>query len=645
LVLSAFAFSLLCFLVPPCLSLLGAGRWANGGSRHLPLALAIHFAVLGMAGMLIARAFGFGPVQLAVAVALAAGVTALALRAGIPPGGTGAAGSDDPAPQGGALFLAMVVLAVLSVGDLAVIFSYQGWENEGGVNYFHYPMNDDGERNVVLVRALERDRASPFIPNADLIYPAFWHNLAALLLQPLAVRVGFPQVAGVTLATAVVFFIAIYAVALKERPDLARHWPLAVIVLLLTATHADLYNMALGLILRRTPGIEADYSQYTLLFFKSFSPKLVAIVTPQHASFMIFLLTLTLLRHGRVPRQERRSLVGECLLVCAGVVASPILAALTFPLVYGLSALGRFRQGSRQGLEVLGRALLLMLVAFAVFSLVYGFTPLALVDRPNAAAGTIETLGTYPTVKLLFLPLAFVGIFGVTGLLVSLWWLFGDNRLRTQLLSFWPLLLISGTLLFYYGISSKEINRHWSMVAATAGPIVLVLCLPAWQTLRSRLTLQIVCVAGVIAALLLHAFFVVRFTLGPSYVDPQVAWGDYLCMNDVIEERFPNLPVAAALGHGLRFPLAARVTISASFEHNSAAVHSRLDAEQARIEEAVVGGEPLIDHAVALGYAAVVWGPVEDDAWGPERSAIHARPDLLMAECGSVGLYRLPGIP
>ena len=78
------------------------------------------------------------------------------------------------------------------------------------------------------------------------------------------------------------------------------------------------------------------------------------------------------------------------------------------------------------------------------------------------------------------------------------------------------------------------------------------------------------------------------------------------------------------------------------FYGNYAAVHPRLEGESLRIDDMIsYERELVIDHAAALGYAAVIWGPVEDAAWGAERAANFARPELLLASCGSVGLYRL----
>ncbi len=559
----------------------------------------------------------------------------------VPAGEAGAAGHDDRAGHAGLALWVIVALAIISVADLAFIFARQGWETEGGSNYFRFPITSDNERNLLLVRALIRGGASPFIPNSDLIYPVFWHNFAALLLQPVAAEIGFPQIAGVTLATAVVLFILIYFAVLNERPAVARHWPLVAIVVVLAVTHADLYHMLIGLAHEGAPSIEADHGE-ARLFFRTFSPKLLALTSPQHVCFMIFFFALYLLNHGPALSIGRGRMAGESLLVCAAVATSPVLAAMTLPLIYGLPALTLFFSNLRQGLADLARAAGLMLLSFLAFTGLYRFTPLILFFRTSSDAEQIAIPGVESVYKLALFPWIFVGIFGVAGLLVTLWLPAYAARRPARLLSFWPLLLISGTLIFYYGVSHPEISRHWSIVASVAGLMVLVQCLPDWENLRARRSLQTICAGGIGAAVLLHAFFIFVFTAKPSILDPEVAWHDYFCMNDVIEERHPGLPVAAANGRGLYFPLAARVTTSSSFNGNTAAVHSRLEGEQLRINNMIFyGREPLIDHAAALGYGAVIWGPVEDEAWGAERAAKFARPELLLASCGSVGLYRL----
>ena len=37
--------------------------------------------------------------------------------------------------------------------------------------------------------------------------------------------------------------------------------------------------------------------------------------------------------------------------------------------------------------------------------------------------------------------------------------------------------------------------------------------------------------------------------------------------------------------------------------------------------------------ALAIGYGAVIWGPVEDEAWGKERAGGHAQPGQAIVTC------------
>ena len=66
--------------------------------------------------------------------------------------------------------------------------------------------------------------------------------------------------------------------------------------------------------------------------------------------------------------------------------------------------------------------------------------------------------------------------------------------------------------------------------------------------------------------------------------------------------------------------------------------------------DAVVIATPVRYHfsmassAIEAGKHVLVEKPMafsEDEAWGAERAANFARPELLLASCGSVGLYRL----
>ncbi len=638
----AFLFSLIYLLIPAGLSLLTVSRSWRFVSLHFPLALAINLALAGSFGLLINRLFGLGEVQSFAVLALAFGCTAVIVRGTFGPGERRQSQKDAGARFPVWVPLAILALAILSVADLAIIFGQQGWETEGGTNYFRNPMNTDGERNVVLVRALERGTASPFIPNSELIYAYFWHNLAALILTPVVREITFPDVMGVTLATAVAFFIMIYAAVLKERPSLVRNWPLAAAVFIIASTHADIYHVLGGMVTSQSLGMQADNST-PLTYFKTFSPKILAMTSPQHATFMILLLGVYFLKYGRLKPAAPMRTVSEAILVSGGVAASPVLAGIAFPLIYGLPALKRLRHSAGQSMRTLGSALALMAGSFVIFTGLYGFSPLVYIDRPAAIAESVSIPGVESIEKIVFLPLMFVGILGVTGVLVSLLLSYRVVRSRSFVLTFWPLFLLTGTLAFYYVISSNELNRHWSIVAATIGPIVLARCLPAWRIIRSKPALQILCAGAVFLALVWHAPFVSLFTLKENSLARHVPWQDYLCMNQVIEKRHPGLPVVAAVGHGLFFPLAARVTTSSAFGDQTVAVHSRLTAKQREIYEKVKAGEAVIDHAVALGYSALIWGPVEDLVWGADRAARYARPDLRMAACGSVGLYRLPG--
>jgi hypothetical protein len=362
-----FLFSLAYLLIPAGLSLLTVSRSWRFVSLHFPLALAIHLGLAGSFGLLINRVFGLGVGQSFAVLALAFGCTAVIMRGTFGRGEREQRQNDDGAGFPLWVPLGILALAILSVADLAIIFGHQGWETEGGTNYFRNPMNTDGERNVVLVRALERGTGSPFIPNSDLSYAYFWHNLAALILAPVMREITFPDVMGVTLATAVAFFIMIYVAVLKERPSLARSWPLAAAVFIVTSTHADIYHVLGGMMSGQSPGMQA-YDVAPVSYFKTFSPKLLAMTSPQHATFMILLLAVYLLKYGRLKPAAPMGRVSEAILVSSGVAASPVLAGMAFSLFYGLPVLKRVRRSSGQSLRSLGGALALMAGSFVIFT-------------------------------------------------------------------------------------------------------------------------------------------------------------------------------------------------------------------------------------------------------------------------------------
>jgi hypothetical protein len=640
-VILAFLVSLIYLLIPAGLSLLVVRRSWRFVSLHFPIALAVHMGLAGLIGLLVYRLFGLGDVQSFAVLALALGGAVAILRGAFSHGEGRQCHKDVGTRFPIWVPLGILAAAFLSVADLAIIFGEQGWEIDGGTNYFRNPLNTDNERNVVLVRALERGTASPFIPNSDLIYAYSWHNLAALILTPFVHEITFPDVMGVTLATAVAFFIMIYATVLSERPSLARNWPWAAAVFIIASTHADIYHVLGELVDSQLLGVRASDAA-ALGYFKTFSPKMLAMTAPQHATFMILLLAVYLLNYGRLKSTTSMRSVSEIILVSAGVATSPILAGIAFPLTYGLMGLKRLRHSAGQSMRTLGRALALMAGSFVIFLGLYGFSPMVYVERPAAIGGSVTIPIIESIDKFAFMPLMLVGILGVTGVLVTLLMSYRVVRSWPFILTYWPLFLLTGSLAFYYVISSNELNRHWSLVAATIGSIVVARCLPTWRVLRSKPALQGLCAGAVFLSLVWHAPFVATFTQRPNSLASHVPWQDYLCMNQVIEKQYPGLPVAAAVGHGIFFPVATRVTTSAAFGDHTIAVHSRLTAEQWEIYEKVKAGETVIDHALALGYSGLIWGPVEDLVWGVDRAARYARPDLRMATCGSVGLFRLP---
>ena len=206
-----------------------------------------------------------------------------------------------------------------------------------------------------------------------------------------------------------------------------------------------------------------------------------------------------------------------------------------------------------------------------------------------------------------------------------------------------PIVLISGALFFNYFLTGREIRRHFSIIAALVGAIVLAELLPVARRLaRTRLGRQAIGVVMALA-LILHGYFIYSYTGKPSWLDPNLAWKDYFEMNRIVKSKFPGTSIIAASdprGLGLEFPVITEVATTLAISSHSN-VHSKLTPEQLEVYRKIDVSGDFAPYGRRLGYQAIVWGPVEENVWGPRAKTRFVREDQLLASFGTVSLYRL----
>ena len=203
--IQAFLFSLASFFIPPLILV----RTLRG---KLPWLLILHVALLGVLFSIGYNLFGFGWRLYATAQLLSFSILYFSSRY-LPP-------ATRPIAFKRSLFFFLV--AFLLSGDLALIFSKNGWGQAGESVYMRPPFQSDSMRNVVVIEALRRHGGAPWLPASAFAYQLFWHHLAGGVLFPFHAPTLFPAVSGITLATSVLFFFLMLSSLFSSRPSLLR---------------------------------------------------------------------------------------------------------------------------------------------------------------------------------------------------------------------------------------------------------------------------------------------------------------------------------------------------------------------------------------------------------------------------------------
>ena len=271
----------------------------------------------------------------------------------------------------------------------------------------------------------------------------------------------------------------------------------------------------------------------------------------------------------------------------------------------------------------------------------YGFTPLAFFSRP----GTDDIIYFITErMTLMAVPLILVGVAGAAGCLLTVLIITAiSEKQERRLVGAYPIVLLFGAMFFNYFITGREIRRHFSLIAALMVAIVLAELLPVARRLaRTRLGRPVIGIVMVLS-LLLHGYFLYSYTGKPSWLDPNLAWKDYFELNSIVKKKFPGMSIVAAAdprGIGLQFPVISEVTTTLTFV-SDAAVHSTLTPEQLDVFRKINISGDVAPYAKREGYQAIVWGPLEDNVWGPRTKSRFVSKDQWLASFGTVSLYRL----
>ena len=560
-------------------------------------------------------------------------------------------------------------LALVAIGTDAWIFNLQGFSYEDRLSRFAAPFAGDHWRHTAIIGGLLRGSEAVFLPNSELVYQILWHHGAAATIAVLPpMPTLFKYELGISLATGFVFCFLLLWLALMLRPVLARWWWGLALVAVLLGTDGDLFNAALSLIARGEIAIAADASSTIPSVFRYFSAKLVSLTAPQHAAFFI-LMSVALAEMIRGCQLARSGEPGwrAAFAIAAGFVVpavlfSPVLSLLFLPLLYASALL--YLAPPRQGAGfLLVSGLVALAAAIAAHCLILRFPPWEPFLRPNLTGGGSGRYGLSlvpwirdPADWARQLPLSLVAMAGVTGAALTVGLIWAAFRCRSVLREPLVMALIGGIVLWNFMVVDTEIQRHFSMVIAVVGAIVIAAHFPTLAGSRGRRLAGAASVALCVGICLgLNGILVRAYTRNASFMPLTVAWPDYFCANDLIARKYPGLAVIVRTPVNFELPISAEATTSLVWSQ-IAVVHQRAPAETARVLDEInprdwhtfrgqgeADGPRLVSTLRSLGYDGAIWGPLEEREYGPKLQAMFARPENFLDGCGTVGLYTLGG--
>lgn len=525
----------------------------------------------------------------------------------------------------------VVVGALLFAENLWVLGS-QGWHPLfGSETYFRPPFNNDGQRHVILVEALLRGTAAPFVPGLTLTYQVLWHHHVAVVAALFPGPTHYPVIQGALLASSLVGALVIFwSLTVLSPRSFLKPWGWA--IALLALLHADLFHVVRMLLQKGYWGMEADWSS-TENFFRYFSLNLVWLTAPQHQLFFLWLAGF--LGVSRREKREKYWSAQAIFLFSLCWISSSLLAIFFFPF-YFAGTWKRYWQKPSQ----LVSAFVGVAVAYALHWIALGFSVVKLFTRDGNGKPEWFWVSSDAWPLLPLTGVATSGVLGLALLALLLWELRHFKRSR---IFGWEWMVFGvGSLLLHFVITMPEFRRHFAMLASFAALYWLVRRLP---DLYRRLPRRVWVTSGgslALIALILHVYFVYSYTGKPSYIDPKVPWEDYLSLNEILRQKYPGVATLAAVDKdkGLDYPPVMEATTSFSAPYH-AAVHVQLSPRHMDLMGRMFVTKEFIPYGRLLGYQAVVWGPFEELIWGESVRTRFVDEKFLLARSGSVGLYQI----
>lgn len=634
----SFVLYLSAVTLPPALGMWFIPRLRREIALLLPLGIAANLAIVGLVTQI---THGFFPSSLLkfIVVSLGGGAATTGLALLLSPQILPARRYRLPAKT-----LAIVAaLAAFAIADIFYIGARQGFtfSEAGQVTdaYFRTPFSGETQRHLVTVNALNRGENSPFLVGGKFSQPQLWHHFTALVVSLDRSPSQFSAVVGSQLALAYVFYFLLFSILALLRPAwLLRPASLPFAVFFtLTLTHGDFAHMLGNFALGKTAGIQSDASA-PVGFFNYFSPKALALAYPSEIFFFCFLLGFLYVDRLCTTQRIYHS-VAKFFFVAAAVTISPLLSALYFPIHFLIQniKLARaekpFSDSAVHALAILAGA---MVLAWGVND-----SPPWQMARNLIGGETYFPLAAPidPTqwIQLPLITLVTLGLLGavVTGL--------GFWRVHRGLLGslFQPAVVVSltSTILLHYVVSGSE----WRRSAIVLSSLLAVLTLARWLPSPRRLQPQWITAGAqfvLVVAVGFHAYFIFSHAVKPSDVNPAFAWGDYYRMNAELQKKFPKLPILAVPAPGMFAPVAMEATTSFSTP-NHAATNAVVTPRNYNFLVRMNGFENVVPYAQSMGYRAILWGPAEELRWGDRVRNRFIDKANLMAETGSVKLYRI----
>jgi hypothetical protein len=559
--------------------------------------------------------------------------------------------------------IAIPIIAIAAVLPSAYIYVHQGFFPGSGETFFA-PGITDQLRNANLIAALAENRQSVYFPNSDLIYQIAWHHAVAnaTALLPSPELSWLPRSLGASLVTGALCYASILWVVVVLR---GRHLSFfgLLFVSALALSDADIAGALWTLVKAGHLGIAANGLTVLRTPYRYFSIALTTITAPQHASFFIVcsLSAALLYRSGLIGLSDSRKtavIPGFIFTAIAGVI-NPILFVLAAVPIGGAVLLLSVGESRKIFLTFICSAGVVV-GALVLHQLFLNFSIIELFTRPlvtESASGPFGVDlfgedGEFWTLRRL--PALIPEALGCVGLVFGIALVMAAFTQPRRLLDPLPVAWILGLLTWNLIFVETEIQRHFSMVAVVMALVGIGLLLPRTFVFLRWFNVGFVAVAGI--ALFLHSYSVHSFAHRGHSLPMVVSWPDYFCVGNLIRAKYPGLSVVTRTPDDLYLPIAAEFT-TAMVWSQVAFVHQRVGDADAAIFDRINSGndqhlfkrnvltrpQQTLDALLRLGFNGLVWGPIEENSWGPKVREALTSPAGFLGSCGRVSLYALSG--